>query len=127
MKWLGTPYHNCADIIGVGVDCAMLPVRVYQALGHVKPDFDPRPYSPTWFLHQDADLYLQAIGLHAHRVERPDIGDLLMFRFGRTASHSAIVVSDDMMIHAYRQSGRVELCEIRALQDRLHSYWSVFP
>ena len=26
-SWIGTPYHNCADIKGVGVDCGMLLVR----------------------------------------------------------------------------------------------------
>jgi len=44
--WIGTPYHHAADKKGVGVDCAMLPVRVYCDLGIV-PMFDPRPYPTT--------------------------------------------------------------------------------
>ena len=44
--WIGTPYHHMADIKGVGVDCAMLLVRVYCDLGLVE-HFDPRPYTPT--------------------------------------------------------------------------------
>ena len=32
-SWIGTPYHNCADIKGVGVDCGMLLVRVFVDLG----------------------------------------------------------------------------------------------
>jgi len=43
-SWIGTPYHNCADIKGVGVDCGMLLVRVFVDLGLVEP-FDPRPYT----------------------------------------------------------------------------------
>ena len=33
--WLGTPYHHAADIRGVGVDCAMILVRVFCDLGLV--------------------------------------------------------------------------------------------
>ena len=40
-SWIGTPYHNCADIKGVGVDCGMLLVRVYVDTG-VVPPFDHR-------------------------------------------------------------------------------------
>src|SRR6185437_15824401 len=32
-SWIGTPYHNCADIKGTGVDCGMLIVRVFVATG----------------------------------------------------------------------------------------------
>ena len=32
-SWIGTPYHHAADVKGVGVDCAMLLVRVYSDLG----------------------------------------------------------------------------------------------
>ena len=50
--WIGTPYHHMADIKGVGVDCAMLLVRVYCDLGLVEP-FDPRPYTQDWMMHQE--------------------------------------------------------------------------
>ena len=51
-SWIGTPYHNCADVIGTGVDCGMLLVRVFVDSGLCAP-FDPRPYPlglafPSW-------------------------------------------------------------------------------
>ena len=49
-----------------------------------------------------------------------------MFKFGKTASHGGIVVADDLMIHAFCETRRVELAEIRSLGDRFHSYWSLF-
>jgi hypothetical protein len=59
-SWIGTPYHNCADIKGVGVDCGMLLVRVYCDLGLV-PRFDPRPYTAQWHLHRDDERYLDGL------------------------------------------------------------------
>ena len=53
--WLRTPYHHAADIKGVGVDCAMILLRVYQAVGAVPPEVDPRPYPADWFLHRDEE------------------------------------------------------------------------
>ena len=33
LTWIGTPFHDCAGIRGVGVDCAYFPIRVINALG----------------------------------------------------------------------------------------------
>jgi NlpC/P60 family putative phage cell wall peptidase len=126
-SWLGTPYHNLGDLKGVGVDCAMLLVRAFQAAGLV-PDFDPRPYEPEWFLHRDEERYLAGMEKYSKRIdpEATQPGDILVYRFGRTASHGAIVVSDDLMIHAYRPLRAVVLQERRALLERFDSAWSVF-
>ncbi len=58
-SWIGTPYHNCADVKGRngGVDCGMLLVRVFVDTGLVAP-FDPRPYPPDWHLHRSEEKYL---------------------------------------------------------------------
>ena len=56
-KWIATPYHNCADVLGAGVDCGMLIVRVFVDSGMVEP-FDPRPYAPDWMIHRDEEKYL---------------------------------------------------------------------
>lgn len=125
--WLRTPYHHLADIKGIGTDCAMLLVRVYQAVGIVPADFDPRPYEPEWYLHQDEERYMAGMERYSHRVETPQLADIALYRFGRTASHGAIIVSDEFVIHAHRPHGNVELIERRALAERLDSYWSVFP
>jgi len=56
-RWIGTPYHHQADVLGAGVDCGMLLVRVYVDTG-VVPPFDPRPYSVQWHLHREDERYL---------------------------------------------------------------------
>lgn len=127
LSWVGTPYHHCAGAKGIGADCAMSLVRIYQAVGIVPPDFDPRPYAPEWYLHRNEERYLAGIERWARRVDAAKPGDVALYRFGRTASHGAIVIDDDMLVHAYRPQRAVVLQERRALADRFDSYWSVIP
>jgi NlpC/P60 family putative phage cell wall peptidase len=125
--WTGTPYRWCADIKGVGVDCLMLLVRVYQGVGLVPADFDPRPYNPRWHLHRSEELYLQGIERFAHRVERAQPGDIEVYRFGKTASHAGIVIDDELMIHSHAEHLNTELFERRTIEHRLDSAWSLIP
>lgn len=135
-SWLRTPYVSCANVKGPngGVDCAMLLVEVAKTVGLVPATFDPRPYRPDWHVHRSEELYLAGLEPYARRVEPGDEqpGDIALYRFGRTASHGAILVSDDMMIHAYLPHGNVGLIERASGEfldqqgrSRLHSYWTV--
>lgn len=108
MTWRGTPYHHCADVRGVGVDCAMLLVRVYQACGLTPLDFDPRPYSYQWHLHRGEELYLQWLdAANAVPTDTPQAGDVAIWKFGRAYSHAGILISDTHVIHALQQAGSV--------------------
>ena len=124
-SWLGTPYHNLGDVKGVGVDCAMLLVRVYCDLQLV-PLFDPRPYHPEWYLHRNEQLYLAGMERYSHRVESALPADIAVFRFGRSPSHGAIILDDQYMLHAHKPSGSVVIHERSTFADRLHGYWSIF-
>jgi NlpC/P60 family putative phage cell wall peptidase len=107
-SWIGTPYHVCADLKGIGCDCAMLLVRVFCDLGLVAP-FDPRPYSSDWHLHRSDEKYLDQLLAHAHIVATPEPGDVVLFRVGRCFSHGAIVsiASPLTIVHAFRPAGCV--------------------
>ena len=125
-SWVGTPYHNCSDIKGVGCDCIMLLVRVYTAVGLIPETTDPRPYSPDWFMHRDEERYLNGIVDFCRKVETPQPADIALYKFGRTVSHASIIVDDNLMIHAHRQARMVLVEERRSIESRLHSYWSRF-
>ncbi|MCU0624552.1 MAG: NlpC/P60 family protein [Gemmatimonadaceae bacterium] len=127
LSWVGTPYRHLGAVKGVGADCAMTLVRVYAAVGIVPADFDPRPYAAEWYLHREEERYLAGLERWARRVETARPGDIALYRFGRTASHGAIVIDEETMVHAYRPLRAVVLQERRALADRLDSYWSVIP
>jgi cell wall-associated NlpC family hydrolase len=107
-SWIGTPYHNCADIKGVGVDCGMLLVRVFVDLNLCAP-FDPRPYPVDWHLHRSEERYLGFIFDRGAEVVQPLPGDVMVFRYGRCYSHGGIVTAAAPLriVHAYHQAGMV--------------------
>lgn len=114
LTWEGTPYHHRARVKGVGVDCAQYPAAVYHAVGLV-PDLRPQ-YDSEWFLHRDEELYLEWVRPHAREISREELapGDFVIWKFGRTFSHGAIVIEPPVVIHAV-MAGRAV---IRADMDR---------
>lgn len=123
--WLGTPFHDCAGVKGAGVDCAYLLIRVYAAVGIIE-NFDPPPYPPQWFMHRDEPRFLNTLAKYAHRVDVPEMGDVVMFKFGRHASHGGILIGPNAIIHAYAPIGRVTFGSLSLPRGVVDSYWSVF-
>lgn len=122
-QWLGTPYHHCADIKGVGVDCGMLLVRVFVDAGACPP-FDPRPYTFDWMLFRSEENFLANLLERAERVATPLPGDVILFKVGRCYSHGAIVTATDPLtiLHAAARNKQVleePLAAITELADRL--------
>src|SRR5574337_4466 len=122
-SWIGTPYHHAADIKGAGVDCAMLLVRVYCDLGLVNP-FDPRPYTRDWMLHRDDERYLDCLLARSREVPLPEMGDVILFRFGRCFSHGGIASGAHPLtiVHAFAPAHAVleeEVMRSAELADRL--------
>lgn len=131
--WLHTPYHHCADLKGIGVDCALSLMRIYANAGQVE-FVDPRPYDPQWHLHRSEEMYLAwLVRMGAHQVQTPALGDVVMFRFGRCFSHGAVVVDapeqieDVQVLHAYIGRG-VILSRLREepLDGRARQFWSLW-
>ncbi len=132
-SWVGTPYHNCADIKGVGVDCGMLLVRVFVDSG-LCPPFDPRPYPIDWHLHRSDERYLGFIFDHGCEVAEPQPGDVMVLRYGRSYAHGGVVTRAKPLtiVHAFHPARRVLEEVIRhnnSLSDakrmpRFFSYWA---
>jgi cell wall-associated NlpC family hydrolase len=135
-KWIGTPYHNCADMRGVGVDCGMLIIRAFVDSGLCAP-FDPRPYPPDWHLHRSEERYLGFVFDRCAEVDRPEPGDVVVFRYGRCYSHGGIVTKaaakneNIVLVHAFwpakivleeELSRNVQLSE-PSRAPRFFSYW----
>lgn len=107
LSWEGTPYHHRGRRRGVGVDCAMLPAEIYEAVGLI-PHLDP-DYSPQWMLHHDEERFLDWVRQYAREIPRDAVGpgDLAIWKFGRCYSHSAIVIDMPEVIHAVIRGGGV--------------------
>lgn len=120
LSWVGTPYHHQADVKGRGVDCAMLLVRVFVDTGIVSA-FDPRPYTPDWYMHRDEERFLGWIRQFGDPVPEGEAlapGDVALYKFGRCVSHGGIVVSPGIMVHADQAARRVVRCELTRWYDR---------
>jgi cell wall-associated NlpC family hydrolase len=105
-EWLGTPYHHHARVKGAGADCAMFPLAVYQECGVLPREYRPPQYSVQWHLHRSEELYLNEIEKFVTEIgSPPQPGDFIVFRFGRTFSHGAIVVNWPVVIHSYIPHG----------------------
>lgn len=107
IRWEGTPYHAHARVLGAGVDCANLPAAVYEKCG-LMPHIKPR-YSRQWHMHRDEELYLQWVTPYATEIEEESLGpgDFVIWKFGRTYSHGAIVIDPPVVIHAVLIGGGV--------------------
>jgi cell wall-associated NlpC family hydrolase len=131
--WIGTPYHNCADIKGIGVDCGMLLVRVFVDTGLIAP-FDPRPYPIDWHLHRSEERYLGFVFDRGCEVAVPQPGDVMVLRYGRCYSHGGVVTQTSPLaiVHAFHPARRVLEDEVRhnsvlgdsARQPRFFSFWA---
>lgn len=120
-RWVGTPYHHRGAIRGVGVDCARILIEVYAEAGLIER-FDPGKYTRDWHLHRGEERYLETIERYSGSPVRedasialwgeegyvPPIGDILVWRVGRTFSHSAIVTDWPRVVHASAPSRVVE-------------------
>ncbi|MDE1145648.1 MAG: hypothetical protein PW843_03375 [Azospirillaceae bacterium] len=114
--WLGTPYHQLADVKGAGVDCSMLLVRVFVDTG-VLAAFDPRPYPPDWHLHRSDERYVawtERFGQPFTLDQRaPQAGDVVLARFGRCFSHGAVMAGRFGLIHAYARDRQCVAGDLR--------------
>lgn len=99
-------------IKGKGVDCAQIILESFREAGLVI-DYEAERYSSDWHLHRDEERYLSVVSRYMPLVgtgsqsvkERgpsfnPLPGDVLMWKIGKTFSHSAIVTQWPYVVHA---------------------------
>lgn len=130
-SWLRTPYRHRAAVKGSGVDCARILIEVYGDAGLIEK-FDPGKYTKDWHLHRNEERYLETIESFAGDALRKDdtlvewlaedykplMGDIVVWRIGRTFSHSAIVTKWPYAIHASAPSRIVE--EVQVYNTPVH-------
>jgi cell wall-associated NlpC family hydrolase len=106
-SWLGTPYHHMGRVKSAGVDCATFVCEVYEEAGitpHIVLDYYPK----DWALHKNKERYLETVLKYSRIISKPEIGDMILYRFGRVASHSAIVIEYPKIIHCALRIGVLE-------------------
>ncbi len=103
LTWQNTRYHDHAGIKGVGVDCAYLPLRVYQHVGLIPHDFIVPHYSPQqWLKYKDDQnqlyedtTYKDIVMMWVKReIDESEVqpGDFVLYKILRSWTHGAIVI-----------------------------------
>ena len=104
-EYLKTPYHPCAKLKGIGVDCLTLLSCVFEDAGLVENVPLPN-YSPQFMMNRSDEQYMSGLLEYTHEIHTPPKpGDIVLWKFGRCFSHSAIVVEWPIVIHAHIGSG----------------------
>lgn len=102
LEYLGTPYHHMGMIKGAGVDCATLLICAARDANLQGGDCVLGYYPPEWHLHRNSQRYLAIIANYCKEVPGPPrVGDIVLWQFGRSFSHGAIVIEWPKIIHAY--------------------------
>lgn len=125
LSWLGTPYHHHARLKGVGVDCAQLLCGVFEACGLVGP-VETGHYPVDWHLHRNEEIFSGWLARFAVQTPaEPQLGDVCLFRYGRTFSHGSIYVGDGLLVHAYIGRGvMLSRATEEPLEGRDMQHWS---
>jgi cell wall-associated NlpC family hydrolase len=99
--WLRTPFHFSACVKGAGVACGPLLIAVYRSVG-IAIDPNVGHFPPDWHMHTTEERYLDIVKSYAHPVEKPEPGDIVMFRLfkNRPCCHGGIVIEWPLIIHA---------------------------
>lgn len=124
-RWLGTPYHHRASVLGVGVDCALLLLEAFAGAGIIER-FEVDHYTSDWHLHRGEERYLHTVEQFCQPIDLPSKmidgfpvdftlppATILMWQVGRTYSHAAIVSDWPFIIHSYLPSMIVEEVEVK--------------
>ncbi len=106
--WIRTPFHDGAQLKGVGVDCANLIAAVAHAAGVIPAPVEIAPYSPQFMLHKDQPLFESYVRRFAHETTTPGPADIVLYKIGRSFAHGAFVVEwPRAVIHAFKDYGFV--------------------
>jgi cell wall-associated NlpC family hydrolase len=107
--WLETPFHHAAQVKGVGVDCVHLVEGAYREAGVIGP-VEIKPYSVQIMLHRADETVIGYLLRYGREIAEGEarMGDVVLYRVGRSFSHAAIIVDwPARIIHAHSLSRKV--------------------
>lgn len=117
-KWINTPYQHRGRYLGHGCDCVHILLESFVGAGLVERA-DLGGYARDWHLHRGDEKYLSGLMSYTHELGEGEQSlegrgpntwmpaDVLMWKVGRTFSHSALVTEWPYVIHASLPAMRV--------------------
>lgn len=121
-KWLGTPFHHEARVLGHGVDCIGLVLAVANAFNMDVPNQTGYARTP-----EEARL-LEGLDIYTHRINACDSqpGDIVVIPVEKKLRHLAIL-TDIGIIHAFEPAGMVVEHSINEKWRRMFRRFYRFP
>jgi cell wall-associated NlpC family hydrolase len=130
-SWIDTPYHDCAELKGVGVDCAKLIAMTFFEAGFIDRLMIP-DYPPTWFVHRDEERFLSWVQQFAREIPEAAAqpGDVVLYKFAKCYAHGAIVIEPGWpaIVHAWFAARKVlradGLRDVRSKPNQLRKFFT---
>jgi cell wall-associated NlpC family hydrolase len=118
---------------GIGTDCVGFIIQVGKYAGWINSDYTPPVYSSQWSLHRDESLLVEEVakfcrplstqlGVITNRSKLRS-GDILVYRYARTAGHAGIYMSNGNVVHADITARKVVESTFDSLYSMLSSIW----
>jgi len=99
-----------------GCDCTGLIIGALREMGYLK-NYKLRSYPPDWNLHAKADNYIvDELSKFGDEIAKPDIGDLVLFYFGRCVAHVGVIIENNLFVHCHRKSKKVVVSSLYSSQ-----------
>jgi len=125
-SWLKpfTPWKHGIAVKGYGADCLQLVVEIAKAMDWLPKDFKTTKYAQDYALHNDISILKKGLADYCTEVplEDVEVGDVLIFTYGRCANHAGICMGNGKMIHSHIQNG-VTVVDIKTLTEKFDSAW----
>lgn len=108
--WLGTKWIHNQALKGGGADCSQFVIAVFKNVGLLPKTYKSIKYNRDWALHNSESKLLIEVKKYCKQVNIKDLqaGDILLYKSGKCASHIAIYLGNDKLIHSKIRAGVVE-------------------
>lgn len=133
LTWINTPYvKKGTPIKGKSADCASLLLGVGVGAGLFGEGSKMPPYKSNRHLFHTDEKYVEELLAHGFtqiKVSEAQPGDVVLFVMGSSqpASHTAILVENGRMVHAWQTARKVALNRFDERWIRRAKYAFVFP
>lgn len=122
--WLGTKWRHGQALKGDSTDCVQWIGLLGKKFNWIPENYRFPKYSKDWALHNSKSVLRETIVLFCDEVKEMKIGDILLFKFGKTGSHAGIFCGGEMMIHSHIRNG-VEKIKLTQYCNKTERYVDV--
>jgi NlpC/P60 family putative phage cell wall peptidase len=126
-SWIGTRWMHGTALKGVATDCIGFIASLAITFGWIPQNYKMPKYKQDWALHNSESIMMAEIAKFGREIPLGsplEIGDVLLFKYGRCASHAGIYIGDNRMVHAHIRN-QVEEAILSMYKFKLTSVWRV--